>query len=264
MSTNLILGPSQCSQIYDNLDPALDFGSLNNGMVLGFDFGEESGDIIDQVGGSNLQRVNNPTSIAGHIGQATRCFASGNHGLIRTHAEGLDAFNFGTNDFTIAMWVRAHGSQTTNRVYLHNGATNNSIAGYNFAGFFSDRSVSFRVCEGVTQSQINTGDLWEWDTWHLFVWACEKLILPVEDQLYLNFDNTEEMNDPVPNTPELPYDNVDPNTELRVGMNQGGGGYDLDYNLIVGWNRLLTTPEVDAIWNGGAVRNVFQLRTWIP
>jgi hypothetical protein len=221
--------PFQLEVLEDRLAPA----SL--GLMAYYPF---DGNGLDASGnGNDLTLVGNPTFESGVLGQAIVLDGTGNQ-----YAQGPSAFNFGSSDFTIQVWVNYTESPSSREQTLIEQFSGAGGPGWTLTTPVYDNGFQFYASPfGGLINTTNTAPTGVW--LDVVVERNGSLLSMFADN---NLIATAPINGAIDNT----------SNPLLIGRRDSGdtNNYALDGELddAAIWSRALTTNEIATLWNGGA------------
>jgi hypothetical protein len=207
--------------------------SLSDGLQAYYPF---NGNGLDSSGnGRDLTLVGNPTFAAGKFGQALVLDGTGNQYAVRPVSDSV--FNFGSNDFTVQVWVNYSLSPAVRQQVLIEKFTGATGPGWTLTS--ADSHFEFYpFAFGLDIGSFTTG------VWHDVVAERSANIL--------NFFYDGRHIAGVPAVGAI----TDTTNPLLIGRRNMGD--DRNFALagavddVAIWNRALTADEIATLWNGGA------------
>lgn len=252
----------------------LENSSLYNGLISFWRLGENSGNRLDSIDSNNLTPVNNPTQVAGKIGNAVGLSSTNNQFLYST----TTTLNPGLGDFSIAGWIYPTNiSGNASYTIIGKGVSNfpgPQAIGYNInlEGTGTAYPGLIHVDFGSLPSGVGTGDLGLFYTFDfappLNTWSHFVILFNRDGDCTGFFNN--EIGGPFTGPPSFnglagmnrlanTQGDCQPPASFGVGtVSQnniippvGDQPFDGRIDAIGYWNRLLTRNEISELWNGG-------------
>jgi hypothetical protein len=216
--------------------------SLVDDLISYYRFDESSGNASDSVGGNTLTNNGATAYATGKINNGADIEYNNNNYFSITHASqsGLNI----TGDLSISCWVKPE-SFTENAVLVAKGgaSVNN---GYNLILLTSGKIASdIFEANGSDDSYVRTSDVLSTGTWYYitmtYTASTGKILIYINGSLANLEVDTQ-------NATSI-YANTDPFT---IGSGStGSNSYDGIIDEVGVWNRILTSTEITALYNGG-------------
>ncbi len=197
------------------------------------------GSAADQSGnGHDLTLIGSPSFAAGHVGQALDLHGNAAQYGSRTASDA--AFDFGSDDFSIQIWVNYHASNGEQTLLEKFTGTNGP--GWTVTSADNTRALFFTPSASVgtpsTPGSLVAG------TWHHVV------VVRAKSQFWLMYDGVRFGPSAAPSIPAT----TNPLLVGRRNAADGRGGFPVNGLLdeVAIWSRALTDDEVSALYAGGA------------
>lgn len=224
--------------------------SLYTNLLSYYKLDEASGNAIDAHGANNLTDFNTVGSATGKIGNA-RDFnrAASEH----FHAATSSEFSFGNTDYSFSCWAYAETTSGVLRVLLSKRQTNVALSNYTVY-FNSDNTLDCWIGRTSGGVFIVEGPAISLNTWYHIIMshnaATDTVRLVVNGTVYTGTYT---------GTPATPS-----SATFRIGAQNAGDYWDGLVDEVGVWDRVLTTDEEAALYNGGAGVSYEHLDATVP
>ena len=219
-------------------------------------FNEASGDILNASqsanslgSGANIQITGATYGVTGHLGNALTFDGNNDYGIV---GSSLTQFNFmwvADGVFTLAFWFRLNGTPTDTEYIFKNSALAGAGTGLTILTSTNNTFYVQVDAGGSTRIELNCGDNYVPDitTWHYYSITVDLSLSTNCIKVKRDNANLQQANRiGVGVTASAP-------TAMYIASRNDGGARFCDCSIqqFVLFNSILTSGELDTLWNGG-------------